>query len=110
MAEPKIIGTFLISQFLFVCSAIATPQKVYNLVNSLTFKFIWKSKTERMKRNVLIKDCGRGELKIPDFKSLVETAQIKWIRKIKGNHAYYWKSILKSYLVKLNVDGGSWRT
>ena len=60
--------TFLISQFLFVRSAIAAPQKVYNLVNSLTFKFIWKSKSERLKINVLIKDYGRGGLKIPDFK------------------------------------------
>ena len=75
--RAQIIRTFHIPQFLFVCSAIATTQKVYSLVNRLTFKFIWKSTSERLKRNVLIKDYGRGGLKIPDFKTLVETALIK---------------------------------
>ena len=30
------------------------------------------------------------------------------IRKIKGNHTYYWKSTLKSNLVELNVDMQFW--
>ena len=87
--RAQIIKTFIISQFLFVCLVIATPRKVYNLVNGLIFKFIWKSKSERLKRNVSIE---RGGLKIPDFKTLVETTQIKWIKKTKENHSYYWKS------------------
>ena len=94
--RAQFIKSFIISQFLFLCSVIGTPRKVYNLLNSLTFKFIWKSKSERLKRNVLIKYYERGGLKIPDFKTLVEAAQIKWIKKMKGNHTYYWKSALKS--------------
>ena len=53
-----------------MCSATATPQKVYNLV---TFKSIWKSKSERLKRNVLIKDYEKGGLKIPDFNTAVKS-------------------------------------
>lgn len=102
--RAQIIKTFIVSQFLFICSAIATPQKLYKILNSLIFKFIWRSKTERLKRNVLIKEYTNGGLKIPDFETMVKTTQIKWIKKINDDHTYYWKSILKLFLEKLNIS------
>ena len=95
--RAKIIKTFMSSQFLFVALVIATPQKVYNLLNSLVFKFFWKSKSESQNRKVWIQDYERGGLIVADFKTLVKIAQMKWITEMKGNHTYYWKSILKSY-------------
>lgn len=102
-SRAQIIKTFIISQFIFVCSAIATPQSVYRIVNSLIFKFNLEIEIKKIEKNPYDQRLHKGGLNIPDFETMVKTAQIKWIKRIKDSHTYYWKLILKLYLAKLNV-------
>ena len=54
--RAQIIKTYVMSQMMFVCSAIATPESFIKDVNRLIFRFIWKSKTERLQRLTLMYD------------------------------------------------------
>ena len=104
LGRIQIIRTFIVSQFLYVCSIIDTPQKAIKAINTLIYNFVWKGKKDRIRRNVLIKDIREGGLNAPDFETMLKTAQLQWIKKLDINASYPWKLILQHYLEKLNID------
>ena len=102
--RKQIIKTFIVSQFMYVCSVLATPKDFVKKVTKMIFKFVWKAKTERLKRAILIKDYTCGGLEIPDFDTMIKTARLKWVEKLDNGNNQTWKWILNAYLSKLNID------
>jgi hypothetical protein len=51
-----------------VCSCII-PEKYKKEIESKCFKFIWKGKPDKVKRNTLIGDFEKGGLKMIDIES-----------------------------------------
>ncbi len=100
----QIVKTFVQSQFLYVSSVIETPVKAMKQINQLIFKFIWKNKRERLKRTVLVKSITNGGLQVPDFESMVNTAKIKWIKKLVGPDELISKTVIQTYLQKYGID------
>lgn len=71
----------------------------------MIFKFLWRNKKDRVKRSVLISSVDKGGLNVPDFETLINSAKLKWIKKIAyGNKSLPWKVILEMYLEKENVN------
>ena len=99
----QIIKTFVMSQFMYVSSVIHTPPEVIRRINKLVFKFIWRNKSERLKRRVLMSNIVNGGLKAPDFQSMIGAARLKWIKKISTSAEAPWKLILEKYLERLNI-------
>ena len=102
----QIIKTFIQSQFLYVSSVIDTPKEIVKKINHLIFKFVWRNKTERLKRTVLIKSIKNGGLQVPDFETMLNTVQVKWIKKLSSQTCVSEVSrlILESYLKEHNVS------
>ncbi len=65
--RKQIIKTFIVSQFMYVCSVLTTPKEFVKQVTKMIFKFVWRAKTERLKRATFIKQFTCGGLEIPDF-------------------------------------------
>ena len=99
----QIIKTFIMSQFIYVSSVVHTPAEVIKLVNKLIFKFIWRNKTERLKRIVLMSTIVNGGMQAPDFDTMIKTARLKWIQKVFHCTNAPWKLILEEYLEKVHM-------
>ena len=102
--RAQIIKTFVTSQFLYASSVIHTPVEVIKDINKVIFNFIWRTKTERLKRTVLISKIEDGGLQVPDFQTMLNAARLKWIQKLSQNTEAPWKTILEKYLDNLNID------
>jgi hypothetical protein len=102
--RSQIIKTFIISQFLYTTSSITIPLKYIKEINSLIFKFIWKSKREKIKRLVLQKDKGCGGLNVPNFASMVEASRISWLNKYISGTNHVWKTLFEAFLQMAGFD------
>lgn len=101
--RSQIIKTFIMSQFTYAASSISVPPRVIKMVNKLIFTFMWRNKTERIKRTVLMNTIANGGLKVPDFQTMLNVARVKWISKIQSDTITPWKLILEDYLGKCNI-------
>ncbi len=80
--KAQIAKTFIMSQFLFVSSAISMPKHIVKEINNLVFKFVWNGKKERIKRSVLMNEIPLGGLRIPDMHSMIEASKLVWIKRL----------------------------
>ena len=102
--KAQIIKTFIVSQFLYVSSAIETPQKAIKTIDRLIFKFIWGNKIDRIKRSVLKSEVCNGGIKVPDFDTMLKTSRYKWIKRLEKTEEPPWKVILRCYLKKYGIS------
>ena len=62
-----------------------------NLTKHFFFNFLWNSKIDRVKRDVITQDYDKGGIKMIDLRSYIESLKTTWIRRIiKGNDSK-WK-------------------
>ena len=77
-----IVETFVISQFTYVIGAISMPEQYIQSLERLTWNFIWKSKSEKLKRTLLCKPTIKGGLNTPDVKNCDKVIKIEMDSKI----------------------------
>ncbi len=103
--KVQIVRTFIISQFNFVFSVLLTPKEVIKKLECLIFKFLWKNKKERIKRNVLICNISQGGMKVPDVNTMKNTFLLKWIKRISSNQVWSpWRQILYKYCDNCKIN------
>ena len=95
IGRVQILKTFIVSQFLFITSAIVMPQQYINVINNIMFEFMWRGKKPRLSRNVLCKSMENGGLGVPEIGRMICVSNIKWIRKFMDpNVSTYWKEFI----------------
>ena len=73
------------------------PTVILNESNSLFFKFLWKSKQDRIKRKVIISDYIKGGLKMLNIHCFVTALKMSWIRRvIKAEKDDKWFTLLQT--------------
>lgn len=87
----QIIKTFIISQFLYVTSAIPIPERYSKEINTMIWKFIWDNGVERISRKVMTKPVDKGGLNAPDFRLMVQASKISWIKRYLNSSPHSWK-------------------
>lgn len=100
----QIIKTFIISQFMYTCSAIDIPHQFVSAVEAMIFKFIWRGKREKIKRSVLYHGYLTGGLRAPNFQTMISTSNIKWIVKIMNGKDSAWIEYLDFYAKRNGID------
>lgn len=102
-----IIKTFIISQFLFVGSAIIFPMKYQTRLNKMVNDFIWGGKKPKLKKEVLYMTKDLGGLGLPNINSMVKTSLLKWVNKYqcKGEHSwkFFFREYMQLYDIKLDI-------
>ena len=99
----QIIKTFIMSQFLYVTSAMPIPPTFIKRINKMVFEFIWNRGRDRLKRTTVISSVANGGLQAPDFQTMVNAARLKWIKKTISNTEAPWRYILENYLEGMNI-------
>jgi len=102
--KATIIKTYIISQFLFVSSAIHMPESYMEKVNKLISNFIWQGKKPKLKWSVLCKPKCLGGLNIPDIAHMLNVNRIKWVKKYLNNKENYWGLFLQHFMLKANIQ------
>ena len=95
-----ITKTIGLSKFSFLANILHIPKDIISKVNQLIYKFIWKGKIDKVKRDIMIQSYENGGLKVDDFNLVVESTKITWIKSFLYGPDTDWKS---SFAVFLNV-------
>ena len=102
--RTQIIKTFIVFQFLYVTSAIYTPNIYVNELNHMIIDFIWWGRKPKLKREVLYlpKECGG--LYVPNFRNLIHASYVKWLKRYDDENCNtLWKRSLK-YVVLSTIS------
>lgn len=103
LGRAQIIKTYIISQLLYVSSVLDVPEDIIKEVDNIIFKFIWNNKKAKLRRSVLKRDIGEGGLKIPDFETMLQTSQLKWVNGLFESSDTGWPFFLSRYLLKSQI-------
>ena len=96
-----VINTLALSQIIYLCSIIKTPDIVYSEVKKIIVNFIWDGKTPKIAYNTLTQDIEKGGLKLIDLKTKVKSLSMSWIKRLNDGLNGKWKAI-PSLLYKTN--------
>ena len=114
--KAVIIKALGISPIVYFMSMLEAPKSELEKVNKLIFKFIWKNKPDKIKRDVLYQTIDRGGLKVPNIFLMDKALRLNWIRRLVVNKPGKWRIIPQYYfdkyggiefLLKCNYDGKS---
>lgn len=104
LGRIQIIKTFIISQFSYVTSVINIPEHYVNQINRLIFRFVWRNKKDKLKRNIMHTGIDKGGLRVPDFASMVKASRFTWIKRYISPRNHTWKTLFEHALSSSNLD------
>lgn len=94
-----ITRTFGLANFIFLATIFVIPQNVITNVQKSIFGFIWKGKTELIKRTSLNQSFKKGGLLIPNLTTANATTKTKWIKEIGDeNYTHPWVYWARYYI------------
>ena len=70
----------------------------------MIYKFIWKDKREKVKRETMNKNYLKGGLKMIVIDKYIEAIQIKWVKKLTSKILPIGKSFLSITLTSLALN------
>ena len=88
---------------MFRASQIPLTKEIIKEINSVLFKFVWKSRKDKIKRSTLICDHKNGGLRMPHKESLIPTQRIVCMKKYLDAYKSSWKVFPDSYLLDFGV-------
>lgn len=99
-----ILKTLIISKFnhLFI-SLPNPPEEIINKLNKMFFNFIWQSKVDRIKRDVLMQEYDKGGLKMIHLDKYILALKCTWIRRLIITEANYKNIFEKTYTEVSNL-------
>lgn len=81
IAKITVLKSLVASQVIHLLSPLQTNAQIIKQLNDLFFDFLWNSKGEKIKRNVIIQNYGNGGLRMIDISSFNKALHSVWIRK-----------------------------
>ena len=90
------------SQIIHLLSPLQINSQIIKQINDLLFDFLWNSKGDKIKRNVITQNYGNGGLRMIDIKPFNKALKCVWIRKyLDESNKGKWKLFLDAELEKL---------
>jgi exonuclease III len=100
-----VVNTMIISQLIYLCSVIATPQWVIGKYNKQITEFLWDKKPSKIKYSCLINSIDNGGLKLQDLETKIKSLKLKWISKLIDNeYNAPWKSYVQTKMPYMDVN------
>ena len=111
-----VINTLALSNLLYLCSIIKTPEIVFKEVKTLLLNFLWDGKVSKIKYETLIQPIHKGGLGLIDLEIKSKALQINWINRYINNNGSWqvipnqWKQTLGNiewidfFKINLNLD------
>ena len=90
-----IIKSLLISQFNHHFIALPSPDKNYiSKINTELYNYLWNSKIDKIKRDIVIKEYINGGLKMINLVAFIKSLKLSWIRRLYTGEGK-WKNIIE---------------
>ena len=85
-----VLKTLLISKLNHLIISLPNPSGDQILkLNKMLFEFIWKSSTDKIKREVIIQDFDQGGLRMIHLEKYIYALKLGWIRRLILNDSKY---------------------
>ena len=105
IGRAQILKTFIVSQFLFIASAIVLPKHYISVINNMMIDFMWRGKKGKLSRSVLYKTVENGGLGVPELGHMISVSHIKWVRRyIFDENVHYWKVFFMYFFRKCQMN------
>lgn len=88
-----IIKSMLLPKITYILQNLYKPKNTLEQLNTLLFKFLWKGKNDKIKRNTVIGHHLHGGLEMLDIDLFYKTLTLKWIKNLQNNYKANWKLI-----------------
>ena len=93
-----IIKSLLISQFNHLFIALPTPdEKTLSKINTILFNFLWNSKIDKVKRDVVSQSYEKGGIKMVNLRAFIYSLKLSWLKRLFQTTAN-WQNILKTFI------------
>ena len=102
-----VIKSLVLPQLLYLFSALSikVPQKFFNELNRLFFRFIWNGGQDRVQRKFMYNDYAHCGLKMTDPYAFALAQKMTWVKYLlDDSFESVWKSIELLALEKYNTD------
>lgn len=97
-----VLKTLIISKLNHLFIALPNPtEEIINKLNKIFYHFIWQSKVDKVKRDILTQEYEDGGLKMINLNYYIYSLKCTWIRRLITSETKY-KSIFEIYYT--NVD------
>ena len=96
-----VLKSLAASQLTYILAPLTTDDKTLKEINDLFYTFLWNNKGDKIKRNIMINDYGKGGLKMIDIFSYNKSLKTTWIMKyLDDENSGKWKLFLEKELEK----------
>ena len=83
LGRLTVLKTLLVSKLNHLIIALPNPSReTISKLNKLFFEFIWKSSTDKIKRDVIIQDFDQGGLRMINIEKYILALKLGWIRRL----------------------------
>ena len=96
----KTIG---ISQLIYTASMLTVPESVIKNTQAHLSSFLWKSKKDKVRRQVIYQPLSEGGLNFPNFRTMIQSLRLAWPSRLLSGTKDTWKAIPNYYF---NKHGG----
>ena len=106
IGKITVLKSLVASQVIHLLSPLQINSQIIKQINDLFFDFLWNSKGDKIKRNIITQNYGNGGLRMIDIKSFNKALKRLWIRKYldkatKGNENFFLTPCSKNSEAKL---------
>ena len=88
-----IIKSLIVPHILTLVSCLSPSEKLISDIESLVTEFVWNHQKALIAKNTLIQPISRGGLKMPCIKTIVQTSQIMWVKRLTNPINAKWKQL-----------------
>ena len=81
------------SQLIYTASMICVPDTVINNVQGHLFSFLWNNRKDKIKRKVMYQSLSEGGINFINFRTMVKSLRLAWIKRLLTNSYDAWKAI-----------------
>ena len=93
-----IIKSLALSQLVYSASILNVPQEITPIIMTKLFKFLWKNKNDKIKREGLYQDRDKGGIRMIDVETMIKALRLAWIPRLFAPERKNWKTIPDYYL------------
>ena len=81
IGKITVLKSLIASQVIHLLSPLQANSQIIKQINDVFFDFLWNTKGDKIKRNVITQNYGNGGLKMIDIASFNKALKSVWIRK-----------------------------
>ena len=102
--KVTILKSIAIPKLQYVVTNLPITNNIIKDTEKVISNFLWKYKTPKVKKSVIIQPIKYGGIKAPDFTSIVKACRVSWIKRLLSDNNAKWKSVLQELVHPISIE------